>query len=42
MLALKVKIVRKGALGEIATETELAAGLVEDVSETAESVADLE
>ena len=42
MLALKVKIVREGALGEIATETELVAGLVEDVSETAESVADLE
>ena len=33
---------RKGALGETDTETELAAGLVEDVSETAESAAELE
>ena len=42
LLALKVRTVRKGTLGETDTESELAAGLVENVSETVELAAELE
>ena len=40
LLALKVKIVREGVLGETDTGMELVAELVEDVSKTAESAAE--
>ena len=40
LLALKVKIVREGVLGETETGIDLVAELVEDVSKTAESAAE--